>query len=249
MSDSLKEKQLFRGFIGGDSFQTKKGFKGNKLDTLWAKYLFKSLDLDDEELAVIALQSSIADLDSKVIGGELGTPYSIGGYGFYAKNQFEMQSTLLKDGERINSKGRNFLSIAEWGKVDEQLDKLGHHGAHTFLRAIRGDSFACLAVKKSAFSVAKYLLDIGIDPLHDNEEGHDLLHIVKEQYSDLSKELLQLQRDYEVVSVKVMVPTQLKELSNRNDELEGFFLPIYTLYNRFVILIINQFYRSFSGIN
>jgi asparaginyl-tRNA synthetase len=89
--------------------------------------------------------------------------------------------------------------------------------------------------------IAKYLLDIGTDPLHDNEEGHDLLHIVKEQYSDLSKELLQLQRDYEVVSVKVMVPTQLKELSNRNDELEGFFLLIYNLYNRFAIFIINQF--------
>lgn len=228
MSDTLKEKQLFRGFIGGDSFQTRKGFKGNKLDTLWTKYLFKSFDLDDEELAIIALQSSIADLGSKVIGGEIGTPYSIGGYGFYAKNQFEMQSTLLKDTERVNSKGRNFLSTAEWGKVDDQLDRLGHHGSFTFLRAIRGDSFACLAVKKNAFSVAKYLLDIGIDPLSDNEEGHDLLHILKEQYSELSKELLQLQRDYEVVSIKVVVPSQLKDLSIRNDTLEGLLLSIFT---------------------
>jgi hypothetical protein len=32
LQPKIQQKNLFRGFIGGDAFTTKKGFKGSKMD-------------------------------------------------------------------------------------------------------------------------------------------------------------------------------------------------------------------------
>ena len=50
----------------------------------------------DDELAAIGLSTSISDLHAQVAGGENGAAFSIGGFGFYAKNQLEMQSKILQ---------------------------------------------------------------------------------------------------------------------------------------------------------
>ena len=91
------ERKLFRGFIGGGHFMTKKGYRGVSLDHLWAKHMMDAFDLDDEELVDIALKSSLADLELYVDGGLYGSPFSIGGFGFYATNQFEAQGQFSSE--------------------------------------------------------------------------------------------------------------------------------------------------------
>ena len=91
----LAERQIFKGFIGGEFFITKKGYKGSRLDTLWSKQIIEAFDEDDDELVEIALKSCLADLDLVVTGGEYGSPFNIGGFGFFAQSQFDQQGTLI----------------------------------------------------------------------------------------------------------------------------------------------------------
>ena len=65
-----RTEEVFRGFVsGGGGFRTKKGFNGMKLETQWANQLMDSFKNDDVELLEIALESSLADVHDRVIGG------------------------------------------------------------------------------------------------------------------------------------------------------------------------------------
>ena len=219
MSKNINERAVFRGFIGGETFCTKKGYKGTKIDTAWTKLLFDSFKYDDEEVADIALSSTIADIHSIVYGGEYGTPFSIGEHGFYAENQFRNQTMILEEAERANSKGRWFLSDAEWAGVDSQLSNLAHHGKPRFIRACRGDTFVHLAIRDGAFLVAKCFMDRGLDPMTTNEEDHDCFDIIKEKYADLSEELLLIQKEWDHASEVLLLPSEERELEEKDRKL------------------------------
>ena len=215
----INGRAVFRGFTAGETFMTKKGFKGTKVDTAWSKLIFDSFKCDDEEVAEIALNSTIADINSIVYGGEYGTPFSIGEYGFYAENQFRNQTMILEEAERAHSKGGWFLSQAEWAFVDEKLSNLAHHGKPRFIRACRGDTFVNLAIRDGAFLVAKLFIDRGLDPMIVNEEDHDCFDIIKEKYADLSDELLSIQKEWDHAAEVLLLPTEEKALEEKDKKL------------------------------
>lgn len=168
------------------SFITKAGYKGIRIDSLWSQHIFESFVTDDDELATVALGSSLADLTQVVISGEFGAPFSIGDYGFYANSQFDSQSKLLCDIERLNSQQDYYLSTEEWDKIDDYLSQIGAYGSAYFPTVSCGDTFGVLAVKKNAYKVAMVFLNAGLDPLLENEEEEDLFHAAKRQYQVLS---------------------------------------------------------------
>lgn len=215
----INERQVFRGFLAGETFRTKKGYKGTKIDTAWTKLIFDSFKYDDEEATEIALNSTIADIHSIVYGGEYGTPFSIGEHGFYAENQFRNQSMILEEAERVNSKGTWFLSDAEWSDIDSKLSSLAHHGKPRFIRACRGDTFVHLAIRDGAFSVAKCFMDRGLDPMTTNEEDHDCFDIIKEKYADLSEELLLIQKEWNNAAEVLLLPSEERLLEEKDKKL------------------------------
>ena len=219
ISQKINGRAVFRGFTGGETFMTKKGYKGTKVDTAWTKLIFDSFKYDDEEVAEIALNSSIADINSIVYGGEYGTPFSIGEYGFYAENQFRNQTMILEEAERAHSKGTWFLSQAEWAFVDEKLSNIAHHGKPRFIRAFKGDTFVNLAIRDGAFLVAKLFIDRGLDPMIVNEEDHDCFEIVKEKYADLSDELLSIQKEWDHAAEVLLLPSEEKALEEKDKKL------------------------------
>jgi hypothetical protein len=162
------------------------------IDSLWVQNLFKAFNTDDEELAIIALQSSLAEIQDVVTGGYYGSPFSIGEHGFYSESQFQVQAALLCDTERINSDQKFYLSDKEWNTVDHFLTKVAHYSNSKFEKVCRGDTFCSLAIKKNAFSVAAFLLKAGVDPLVANEEEEDLFDIVKQQYKSLTVKMREL---------------------------------------------------------
>jgi len=120
------------------------------------KNLFDSFQNDDEELALIALESCLADLNELVINGEDGAPFCIAEYAFYSDNQFQFQANLLQENERKVS-SKSFLSKADWEVIDSRLLSISQHTKSKFRRAVRGDTFAALAVRQNAFLVTKVL--------------------------------------------------------------------------------------------
>jgi len=210
-----KVRNLFTGFIGGDAFATKKGFRGNALDSNWGKHIFISFKNDDLELFEVAMRSSLADVHEVVSGGEFGSAFLIGDIGFYSDNFFAAQAKLLKDGEREMNAGTMFLSRAEWEKVDAKIDEMAHFSNFRAKRAIRGDTFASLALRENAFCVAKAMIDRGVDPLLENEEGDDLFVILKQQYSDLGLELHEVTLEIEATTHSILVPSEQRKLEER----------------------------------
>ena len=137
MTDS-STRQVFKGFLGGAAFLTKKGYQGKKLDSLWARQLIESMDNDDQEIAEVALSSIIADKHAIVYGGEYGSPFSIGGYGIHAIGQFDQQFSMLKELEHKNAVGVHYLSEDEWKVVDIGLKRFSQYGAARFNKICRG---------------------------------------------------------------------------------------------------------------
>lgn len=156
----LAEKQIFRGFLTGTAFITKKGYKGTKLDSLWVRQIFDAFENDDVELVEIALKSVLADYDDRVLGGECGAPFLIGDFGFYASNQFKRQEQFLQLCEETNAPGHMFLSRRQWNEINEKLAVLANHGTARFYKAVRGDSFASLAVGHFIYFLCIYVLSI-----------------------------------------------------------------------------------------
>eukprot|EP01032_Pedospumella_encystans_P004609 gene4609-5472_t len=95
---------MFRGFIGGDAFITKKGYRGLRLDSLWVQNIFESFKTDDHELAAIALKSAIADVNDRE----------------------KIQGIALQ--------AKVYLSGSEWEEVEKKLLVLANHGYATFSR-------------------------------------------------------------------------------------------------------------------
>lgn len=184
------DKKLFRGFICGSAFITQTGYRGLEIDSSWSKNIIFSLDIDDVELAMHGLNSSLADMREVVIGGVDGAPFSIGDYGFYTESQFLEQAKVLQVIERENAQSRKqYFSEGEWKEIDQQILLIAQHGKPTFKIVTRGDTFCALAIRKNAFKVCAQFLSLGVDPLVDNEDGHDLYDICRKQYLDLSQQL------------------------------------------------------------
>lgn len=192
-SEEDKDRQLFRGFIGGAAFITKKGYRGLAIETSWAKNILSSFDEDDVELAMHALKSSLANLNETVEGGIAGAPFSIGEYGFFSEAQFEAQTQLICAADRENANRRKiFFSENEWKQVDEKLATVAHYATKSFPKVVRGDNVGILALRRDAFSVATLFLHRGVDPLRENEDGQDMFGVTKEQYMSLTIRLKQI---------------------------------------------------------
>jgi hypothetical protein len=216
---SISHSHKFRGFIGGSQFRTSLGFQGNAFDSLWVKHVFESFRKDDEELFQTAMKSSLADINDKVIGGEYGTPYSIGSFGFYGLNQFQDRSNFISQYERKEAVGKYFLSSTEWDEIDDKILRNISVASYKTRRAIRGDSFASLALRANAYKVARCMLDLGLDPLVENEDGEDLESILKEQYNTLCEEMHHILEEKESFAQSVVIPSQQRDVTNREDEL------------------------------
>lgn len=184
-----------------------------KLESLWVQNLFEAFKTDDAELAAIALQSSIADVNDRVIGGNFGCPYSIGDYGFYAEKQFKPQLKYLQDRAReIAEKTKVYLSRDEWENVEKKLLLVANFGNPDFTSTTVGDSFADLAIRQNAFQVARVVMNAGIDPLVENSEGKDMFDTMKEQYHTIALHLREVQELKTEAAHKVMVPTAVEHI-------------------------------------
>lgn len=222
-SEQLKgRKEVFRGFIPGSSIRTTKGYVGSKLDSLWARNIIESLVNDDAELLDIALESSIADVDCCVEGGEFASPYCLDNYGFYAANQFEKQARALQAHERalVEEKSALFLSEREWGYVDAQLGRYARFNKARLNKVERGDSIAMIAMREAAFEVSAASLRKGVDPLVRNEKDEDLMVILKEVYAELNESILLNFRQQKEMARTIMLPLQLEEVIKTQDILK-----------------------------
>jgi len=221
IEDPSKQKKplLFRGFIGGAMFKTKKGYQGQRVDTLWVRQIFASFEHDDTEIIDVAMESSLADPNAQVTGGWYGAVFSIGDYGFNAQSQFDIQRDILAENERKVSKGIEYLTNDEWNVVDVNLGKIASHGKPIMEKAVRGDTLAALAVRNSAFHVAKKLIEYGVDPLLVNEDGHDVFLLLKVQYEHLTRALSKVNEDKERASHHVVLPSEMIELNTREEKI------------------------------
>ena len=117
MTNTDPDPNLFRGFLVGTAFRTKKGATGVRLDSLWSRHMIEAIIADDAELASVALSSCIAEENATVEGGDEGSPFYIGNYGFYTENAFDIQGKVLQENERTINEGLEYLSQQEWRKV------------------------------------------------------------------------------------------------------------------------------------
>ena len=210
----------FKGFIAGAAFQTKTGYKGQKIDSIWNRQLVEAFELDDPELTRVGLESSLADKDATVEGGEFGCPYSIGGYGLYAESQFEDHFKVLKDNEEMLAKGLYHLSMDEWETVDNGLRKIAHYGKARFPKLVRGDSYAALAVRKRAFISCKVLLELGVDPLVENEEGEDLFALLKMIYGEMSQDLRDIDKFRFDFKSGIGIPSEVLDMEAKEEAIK-----------------------------
>jgi hypothetical protein len=218
--ESILDRQVFRGFTGGNAVSTSKGYRGVTVETSWSQSLILSFENDDIELAKFSLKSQLADLKDTVEGGIAGCPYSIGDFGFYSEQQFQEQSTLLKEIERENTfKRKLFFSETEWQEIDRKLDQIAHFTKATFSNVQRGDTFSILAVRKHAFLIARYFLQIGVDPMIANEDGKDTFDITKDEYKVLSMEIKKLYERQQKYLASVRIRTELYQVEALNQRL------------------------------
>ena len=215
--ETEEPKLKFKGFIAGSAFQTKKGYKGQKIDSLWNRQLIEAFDLDDPELVKVALESPAADKDATVEGGEFGSPYSIGGYGLYAESQFQGHFNSLKENEEALAKGIYHLSMDEWETVDRGLNKLAHYGRARFPKLVQGDGYAALAVRKRAFIACKVLLEMGVDPLVTNAEGDDVFELLKMIYGEMSQDLRDIDKFRMDFKSGIGIPSEVLEMEAREE--------------------------------
>lgn len=175
--------------------------------------IFEAFKTDDGELAAIALQSSLADVNDRVIGGVFGSPFSIGDHGFYAKQQLEKQLVHLQARiKEVCDRNNHYLTTIEWERIEKKLVNISNHSDAAFASTTVGDSFAALAIRQSAFQVAKVCMNAGIDPLVENVEGKDMFDVMKEQYHFLGLQLRDIQDLKVEATKKVLVPTAVENI-------------------------------------
>lgn len=189
------------------------------------------------------MKSSIADINDLVIGGDFGSPYSIGDFGFYAETQFSNHAAYLQEIERINSQNKYFLAESEWQRVDQYLTKVAHYSQATFLNVSVQDGFGHLALRKNAFRVGSLLLRLGIDILHINAQGEDIYDILKQQYYFLSIELKRLTSSQNEAFQRTIVKTEIKQFKEDQqtllDHFEGMVEFIQTFDEKILLRIEN----------
>ncbi len=187
-----------------------------KLDASWSKHLLESFRSDDTELYEIALESSLVDLDCRVVGGDNGAPMSIGDQGLYSGNQFEAQVDVLQKVEREHiSRAGVFISDFEWTIIDGNLRRLGQFSTPRFANVYPGDTWACLAVADNAFLVANALVERGVDPLLENSTGGDLFDIVKRQYAVVTTRLRDLRVEKEEAAKQLVLPSAAQAMEKQ----------------------------------
>jgi hypothetical protein len=169
----------------------------------------ESFKFDDADLASIASQSCLADLKAAVTGGEYGTPFSIGDFGFYSESQFKEQFEVLKTVERQHAEKLSlFLSDGQWSVVDENLNRIANFGVARFKSAAIGDTWISLAVRENAFGVAELLLSLDLDPLRTNEKREDMCDLLKLQYAALTVDLRNMQEEKRDAAQRVLLPSE-----------------------------------------
>jgi hypothetical protein len=218
------DKGLFHGFISGDAIRTKKGYVSARLDSLWGRYIIDSFANDDGELISIALRSCLADLTIAVEGGEYGSPYILGNYGFYAKSQFETQAAMLRDHERdiVRESGKYYLSTREWEHIDTQLGRYAKYGNARVAKAVSGDSIVYLALREAAFEVAKMAIDCGVDPLRLNSAEEGIMDLIQQKYLDLTDVLrLMLTKLEDMKEDSAIIPSQMEEILKIDEQVTG----------------------------
>jgi hypothetical protein len=221
---------MFRGFLIGTRFQTRKGYQGVKLESMWARHVVEAIAMDDEELMAVAMQSSIADATAIVDGGYDGSPYSLSTYGFYTTDAFLSQAKLLQKNERELNEGREFLATKEWEIVDANLAAIARHSNAKLASAVRGDSILMLAVRNRAFSVACKALELPqIDPLAANEAKETLREVIRGYTSAVSDEVVERNRQLVEMFKSVIVPSEGEVFSKTMNKLVGEFVGLHNL--------------------
>jgi hypothetical protein len=132
--------------------------------------------------------------------------------------------------ERDKIHEKHFLSPSEWGKVDEKIGQIARYSNAKFYKAVRGDSFAALAVRQNSFKVATILLQKGVDPLLDNEESDDLFEVTKKQYKILNERLKEIENFKILANNNIILPSII------NDKIE-FEIKLLELYEELVLFI------------
>ena len=207
----------FRGFIGGKQFRTKMGFQGNAFDSLWGKHVFLSLENDDVELFIVAMQSELADIQERVVGGENGAAFLIGAVGFYSNSQFDAQANKIRAFELAANKNKVYLSDRELDIVNGNIKKISDYANSTTSRAVRGDSFGAIALRSNAYRVAKEMMSVGLDPLVQNEEGEDLFSILEEQYNRMTGRMHDILVEKEQGSHRILVPSEQSKINEKEE--------------------------------
>lgn len=217
MSSHASDPSLFRGFLVGNAFQTKKGAKGVRLDSLWSRHFVESVLADDEELAAVALQSCLADPTAVVEGGEEGSPYCIGNYGFYTENAFDVQGRVLQENERSINEGLEFLSEKEWRRVDGKLRRIAEHATAKLRKAIPGDTLCMVAVRARAFCVGVMLLSRypDTDALAPNGHEETLKDVLREYNVIAAEDLLDLNKKIEGAIRGILLPSEAESYVKR----------------------------------
>lgn len=115
-------------------------------DYLWSRYIIDSFELNDLELFERSLMSTLLDIRAVVDGGLYGTPYSIGEHAFFSENQFlEQKKAILKHQQQIIELSSHLIvSKNEWGKKEQEADKVAYYGMHSYVNVTPGDSFLML---------------------------------------------------------------------------------------------------------
>lgn len=195
------------------------------MDSMWSRYMMDAFDTDDKELALIALESVLADLGQVVSGGEHGSAFTIGDYGFFSEKQFSDQAAILSQAERSNITGTRFLSESQWQEVDKKLENLAAFSSTRFKVCESGDTFLYLALRKCAFGVAQVLLEEAekrckgeLDPLRCNEAGEDVMAVLAAGYEDLGHRLRQVQAELIRASEVVLLSEETQMLEQRINE-------------------------------
>ena len=93
------------------------------------------------------------------------------------------------------------------------------HGKAKIDSAVRGDTLSALAVRESAFHVAKKLIEYGTDPLLENEEGEDVFLLLKTQYKQLTERLSEVNQEKNRMSQQVVLPTAVTAMEEREADI------------------------------
>ena len=137
----------FSGFRVAAAFVTSKGYRGIRAPTHWSRQLIEATENDDPELALIALESPLADVAAVVEGGDSGAPYSIGDFGFFSGHQFEEPLHRCLEEKHHQLEGASYLSADDREKIDAHLGEIIRHSQVRFANVKQGDTFVTIAVE------------------------------------------------------------------------------------------------------